>query len=98
MARLFKTAITSEGVVNARGLTLSSTTSPLTLNATVGTAGQVLSSAGAGTTPSWRDGPVNATTSTGATGFGFMGHPQQVTTTLLQVMLVSTFTLLPPEQ
>jgi hypothetical protein len=35
------------------GLTLSSTTSPITLNGSVGTSGQVLTSAGAGATPTW---------------------------------------------
>jgi hypothetical protein len=44
-------------------LTLSSTTSPITLNASVGTSGQVLTSAGAGATPTW------TTPSSGATGF-----------------------------
>lgn len=35
------------------GLTLQSTTSPITLNASVGSSGQVLTSAGAGATPTW---------------------------------------------
>lgn len=74
-------AKTFSSAVTAAGLTLSSTTSPITLNATVGTTGQVLSSAGAGATPAWRDGPVDGTTSTGTTGFGFMGLPQNATTT-----------------
>ena len=74
-------SVSSTGVIATTGLTLSSTTSPVTLNATVGTTGQVLSSAGAGATPAWRDGPVDGTTSTGTTGFGFMGLPQNATTT-----------------
>jgi hypothetical protein len=53
MARLFKTGITSEGVLTSNGLTLSSTTSPIILNAAAGTSGQVLTSAGAGATPTW---------------------------------------------
>jgi hypothetical protein len=35
------------------GITLSSTTTPITLNASVGTSGQVLTSAGTGATPTW---------------------------------------------
>jgi hypothetical protein len=53
MARLFKTGITAEGVLTSNGLTLSSTTSPIILNAAAGTSGQVLTSAGAGATPTW---------------------------------------------
>lgn len=68
--------VNTTGTVTTAGLTLSSTTSPITLNASVGTTGQVLSSAGAGATPTWRDGPVDGTTSTATTGFGFMGIPQ----------------------
>jgi hypothetical protein len=41
------------GVLSSKGLTLSGTTSPITLNGSVGTSGQVLTSAGAGATPTW---------------------------------------------
>ncbi len=63
------------------GLTLTSTTSPITLNGSVGTSGQVLTSAGAGATPTWTNGPVDGTTTTAAAGIGFMGLPQNSTTT-----------------
>jgi hypothetical protein len=46
-------SVSSTGAITTTGLTLSSTTSPITLNASVGTAGQVLTSAGAGATPTW---------------------------------------------
>lgn len=46
-------SISPAGVLSSTGLALSSTTSPITLNATVGTSGQVLTSAGAGATPTW---------------------------------------------
>jgi hypothetical protein len=46
-------SISSGGAFTTTGLTLSSTTSPITLNASVGTSGQVLTSAGAGATPTW---------------------------------------------
>jgi len=74
-------SVSQTGVITTTGLTLSSTTSPITLNASVGTSGQVLSSAGAGATPTWRDGPVDGTTTTATIGFGFMGLPQNATTT-----------------
>jgi len=45
--------VNTAGTLTAAGLTLSSTTSPITLNASVGTSGQVLTSAGAGATPTW---------------------------------------------
>jgi hypothetical protein len=45
---------TFTGSVNtAFGLALTGTTSPITLNGSVGTSGQVLTSAGAGATPTW---------------------------------------------
>jgi hypothetical protein len=40
-------------LIAAAGLSLSGASSPITLNGSVGTAGQVLSSAGAGATPTW---------------------------------------------
>jgi hypothetical protein len=46
-----------------------------------GTSGQVLSSSGSASSPTWRSGPVDATTTTAATGFGYMGLPQNATTT-----------------
>ena len=74
-------SVSQTGVITTTGLTLSSTTSPITLNGSVGTSGQVLTSAGAGATPTWRDGPVDGTTTTATIGFGFMGLPQNATTT-----------------
>lgn len=47
----WKTLFASGATLN--GLTLTSTTSPITLNGSVGTSGQVLTSAGAGATPTW---------------------------------------------
>jgi hypothetical protein len=44
---------TTPSTVKTTGLTMSGATSPITLNASVGSAGQVLTSGGAGTTPSW---------------------------------------------
>lgn len=52
-SQTFAGAKTFSSAVTAAGLTLSSTTSPITLNASVGTSGQVLTSAGAGATPTW---------------------------------------------
>jgi hypothetical protein len=46
-------SVSSAGALTAAGLTLSSTTSPITLNGSVGTSGQVLTSQGAGATPTW---------------------------------------------
>jgi hypothetical protein len=51
------------------GITLSSTTTPITLNASVGTSGFVLTSGGAGATPTWTNPNlvnINATAKTGA--------------------------------
>jgi hypothetical protein len=59
------------GPVTTTGLTLSGTTSPITLNASVGTSGQVLTSAGPGLTPSW-------TTVSGG-GSGFTGAGTSIT-------------------
>lgn len=47
------TSGTTLTTVSTTGLTLTSTTSPITLNASVGTSGQVLTSQGAGATPIW---------------------------------------------
>ncbi len=47
----WKTLFASGATLNS--LTLTGTTSPITLNASVGTSGQVLTSAGAGATPTW---------------------------------------------
>jgi hypothetical protein len=44
---------TSATPISMTGLILPSTTSPITLNGSVGTAGQMLTSAGAGATPTW---------------------------------------------
>jgi hypothetical protein len=46
-------SVSQSGVVTSAGLTLSSTTSPIILNASAGSSGQVLTSAGAGATPTW---------------------------------------------
>ena len=46
-------SMSATGVLASRGLSLASTTSPITLNGSVGTSGQVLTSAGAGATPTW---------------------------------------------
>lgn len=54
------------GPVTAPGLTLNSSTSPITLNTNVGTSGQVLTSAGAGATPTWTT-PSAGGTFTGGT-------------------------------
>jgi hypothetical protein len=45
--------VNTAGTLTSAGLVLSSTTSPITLNGQVGTSGQVLTSAGAGATPTW---------------------------------------------
>jgi hypothetical protein len=47
----WKTLFASGATLNS--LTLTGTTSPITLNGSVGTSGQVLTSAGAGATPTW---------------------------------------------
>jgi hypothetical protein len=54
------------GPVTAPGLTLNGSTSPITLNTNVGTSGQVLTSAGAGATPTWTT-PSAGGTFTGGT-------------------------------
>lgn len=46
-------SVSTTGVLTTAGLTLSSTTSPITLNGSAGTSGLVLTSAGAGATPTW---------------------------------------------
>lgn len=46
-------SMSAAGVLASRGLSLTGTTSPITLNSSVGTSGQVLTSAGAGATPTW---------------------------------------------
>jgi hypothetical protein len=45
--------VVTTGTLTSTGLLLSSTTSPITLNGSVGTSGQVLTSAGVGATPTW---------------------------------------------
>jgi len=47
-------SVSAAGVIStSAGLTLSGASSPITLNGSVGTSGQVLTSAGAGATPTW---------------------------------------------
>ena len=61
--------VNTAGTLTSVGLILSSTTSPITLNGSVGTSGFVLTSAGAGATPTWTNPNlvnVNATAKTGA--------------------------------
>ena len=48
----------------SNGISLSGTSSPLTVNSSVGTSGQVLTSAGAGATPTWTTVSSGATLST----------------------------------
>jgi hypothetical protein len=50
---LTATGATTLTTVSTTGLTLASTTSAITLNASAGTSGQVLTSAGPGATPTW---------------------------------------------
>ena len=64
------TKVDSSGVLTSTGLTLSSTTSPITLNALVGTSGQVLASGGAGATPTWVDRMSNPMTTAGDIIYG----------------------------
>jgi len=59
------TKLSYAGNLTTSGLTLSSTTSPIILNASAGTSGQVLTSAGAGATPTWTT--VSGGTFTGGT-------------------------------
>jgi hypothetical protein len=55
---------TFAGSINtAFGLSLTGTTSPITLNGSAGTAGQVLTSAGSGTTPTWSSSFISTTSS-----------------------------------
>jgi hypothetical protein len=60
---------TSATPISTTGLILPSTTSPITLNASVGTSGQVLTSAGSGATPTWTTsyGPSFVTYTSSAT-------------------------------
>jgi hypothetical protein len=46
-------SVSSKGTITSTGLNLSSTTSPLTANGSAGTSGMVLTSAGAGNSPTW---------------------------------------------
>jgi len=71
----------TNAITFSAGAIFSGITSPITLNGQVGTSGQVLSSAGTGATPTWRSGPIDATTTTATNGFGYMGLPQNSTTT-----------------
>lgn len=64
----WKTLFAASATLN--GLTLSSTTSPITLNASVGTAGQVLASGGPGATPTWVDRMSNPMTTQGDIIYG----------------------------
>lgn len=45
--------VVTTGTLSSTGLLLTGTASPITLNGSVGTSGQVLTSAGAGATPTW---------------------------------------------
>jgi hypothetical protein len=53
----------------------------ISLGGQTGASGQLLASAGGSSSPTWRNGPVDATTTTATTGFGYMGLPQNATTT-----------------
>lgn len=54
MTKKLLTDLSATGSVTAtKGLVLSGTTAPVTLNGSVGSSGQVLTSAGAGATPTW---------------------------------------------
>ena len=61
--------VTTPLAVKTTGLTLNSTTSTITLNASVGTSGQVLTSAGAGATPTWTTPSGASSPSTQTTDF-----------------------------
>jgi hypothetical protein len=45
--------VLASGVISSKGLNLTSTNSPITLNSSTGSSGQVLTSAGSGNTPTW---------------------------------------------
>jgi hypothetical protein len=65
----FPGSVTSASLSTAGGLSLTSTASTLSVNGSVGTSGFVLTSAGAGATPTWKDPNlvnVNATAKTAA--------------------------------
>jgi hypothetical protein len=63
-AHNFVGAITSQNSITGQaGLALSGASSPLTLNGSTGTTGQVLTSAGAGTTPTWSSSFVSTSAS-----------------------------------
>lgn len=53
-ATVFASTISATGITNTLGETFSGTTAPITLNASAGTSGNVLTSAGAGATPTWQ--------------------------------------------
>jgi hypothetical protein len=61
-----RASVSSTGAITSAGLNLSSTTSPLTTNGSAGSSGQVLTSAGAGNSPTWAT-PV---------GLGYVGSFQ----------------------
>ena len=65
-----KNGLDAAGVVTSAGLSLLSTTSPITLNGSTGTSGQILTSAGTGATPTWASSFSGflSTTNTGKTG------------------------------
>jgi hypothetical protein len=69
--------LTTGNVSTSGTLALVGTASPLTLNGLAGTSGQVLTSTGAGTTPTWTSaGTVTSVqVSGGATGLTFSGGP-----------------------
>lgn len=65
---------TSATPMSMTGLILPSTTSPITLNASVGTAGQALLSAGAGATPTWGSPTVPLQSISNAAGNGTLSN------------------------
>lgn len=99
MPRRIQTGLTVTGSVSATaGLTLSGANSPLTLNATVGTAGQLLASNGTANTPTWVTSTAaavrvaaNRTTTAGGTALAV--NAQETATTV--TFPASRFTVIP---
>jgi hypothetical protein len=89
--RLSATNTFSAAQTLSAGLTLSGTTSPLTLNASVGTSGQVLTSAGSGATPTWSNIGYTLISSVAFNGTipAFSSIPQTYKKLVVQIVFTS---------
>lgn len=91
-----KNGLDAVGAVTSAGLSLLSTTSPITLNGSAGTSGQILTSAGAGNTPTWTtpsfsNSAQSGTATGGAVSVSFAtSYPTGVTPIVVVTVLTGT--------